>query len=144
MKFRIHQNRYSILIFIAILCTFSVVNAQDTKPIVKPKPTTAPKPVVVKPQPKPPVVNTQTTTKWEDNYDENWRFSEGLAAVEKNGKYGFVDEAGKEVIPLIYDDVFDFSEGLAHVKKNDKHGFVDKTGKIVIPLIYDDVFDFSE
>ncbi len=62
MNLRIHQNRYSILIFIAILCTFSVVNAQDTKPIIKPKPTTAPKPVVVKPQPKP--ITTQTDNKY--------------------------------------------------------------------------------
>jgi uncharacterized protein (TIGR02145 family) len=62
MNLRIHQNKYSILIFIAILCTFSVVNAQDTKPIIKPKPTTAPKPVVVKPQPKP--ITTQTENKY--------------------------------------------------------------------------------
>ncbi|MBK7505879.1 MAG: hypothetical protein IPI52_12750 [Bacteroidetes bacterium] len=32
MKFRIHQNRYSILIFISVVCTFYSVNAQDTKP----------------------------------------------------------------------------------------------------------------
>ena len=61
MNLRIHQNRYSILIFICVVCTFYAVNAQDTKPIIKPKPSTAPKPVVVKPQPKP--ITTQTENK---------------------------------------------------------------------------------
>ncbi len=62
MNLRIHQNRYSILIFICVVCTFYAVNAQDTKPIIKPKPSTAPKPVVVKPQPKP--ITTQTENKY--------------------------------------------------------------------------------
>ncbi|MBK7505881.1 MAG: WG repeat-containing protein [Bacteroidetes bacterium] len=39
-------------------------------------------------------------------------FSEGLAVVEKEGKYGFFDKAGKLVIPIIYDDAQDFSDGL--------------------------------
>ena len=62
MNLRIHQNRYSILIFISVVSTFYAVNAQDSKPIIKPKPTTAPKPVVVKPQPKP--ITTQTDNKY--------------------------------------------------------------------------------
>ena len=44
-------------------------------------------------------------------------------------KYGFVDKAGKEVIPPAYEDAFDFSEGFAAVKLNGKWGFIDKTGK---------------
>jgi uncharacterized protein (TIGR02145 family) len=62
MNLRIHKNRYSILIFISVVSTFYAVNAQDSKPIIKPKPTTAPKPVVVKPQPK------SNTTQTENKY----------------------------------------------------------------------------
>jgi hypothetical protein len=131
MKFRIHQNRYSILIFIAILCTFSVVNAQDTKPIVKPKPTIAPKPVVVKPQPKPPVVETQPSTNWRNKYDYIETFSDGLAVVRKYSKYGFVDRAGNEVIPLIYDYAYFFVDGLAAVVKNGKTFTINKQGKCI-------------
>ena len=71
-------------------------------------------------------------------------FSEGFAQVAKDGKYGFVDKTGKEVVPLIYDSVENFSEGLAQVEKDSKYGFVDQTGKEVVPLIYDSVDSFSD
>jgi len=77
-------------------------------------------------------------------YDDAWGFSEGLAKVKLNGKWGFIDKTGKEVIPLKYDGADDFSEGLASVKLNDKYGFIDKTGKEVIPLKYDYADNFRE
>jgi len=82
-------------------------------------------------------------------YDEAREFSEGVAAVmlkDKSGleKWGFIDNLGKEVIPLIYDGgVGDFSEGLARVKSNGKLGFIDKIGKEIIPLKYDATSLFS-
>ena len=57
-----------------------------------------------------------------------------------NGKYGFVDKSGKQVIPCVYDYAWNFSDGLAPVKLNGKCGFVDKIGKEVIPCVYDDVY----
>jgi tetratricopeptide (TPR) repeat protein len=72
---------------------------------------------------------------------------EGLAMVERDDKWGFVDATGKEVIPCIYDYVdygYSFSEGLAMVVKDDKYGFVDATGKEVVPCIYDYADSFSE
>ena len=71
-------------------------------------------------------------------------FNEGLAAVDLNGKWRFIDKTGKEVIPLKYDLAYSFSEGLANVLLNGKYGFIDKTGKEVIPLKYDDASSFSE
>lgn len=58
------------------------------------------------------------------------KFSEGLAAIERNGKWGFVDKTGKEVIPSIYKDVGDFSEGYAQVQRtwDGQWGFIDKNG----------------
>ena len=55
-------------------------------------------------------------------------FSEGLAGVKKDGKWGFVDYSGNNVIPFIYDEVFNFSEGFAWVRKDRKWGLVDKFG----------------
>lgn len=69
---------------------------------------------------------------------------EGLAPVEKNGKYGFIDKTGKLMIALRYDGARGFEEGLAAVQQNDKWGFIDRTGKIVIAPQYDDAFGFSE
>lgn len=57
-------------------------------------------------------------------YDYLWNFSEGLASVELNGKWGFIDKTGKEVIPFIYDSVWYFSEGLAAVELNGKWGYI--------------------
>lgn len=43
---------------------------------------------------------------------------------KKNGRHGFIDNRGKEVIPFNYEDAHDMSEGLAAVKQNGKWGFV--------------------
>jgi hypothetical protein len=59
--------------------------------------------------------------------------------VYENSKWGFIDTAGKVVIPARYSRVDGFSEGLAPVKVGGTHaagglwGFVDRTGKEVIP-----------
>lgn len=70
-------------------------------------------------------------------YDSAESFSEGLAKVELNSKWGFIDKTGKEVIPLKYDLINPFCEGLAQVTLNEKSGCIDKTGKEVIPCIYE-------
>lgn len=77
-------------------------------------------------------------------YDYAGDFSEGLAVVSLDARYGFIDKTGKEVIPPKYDEAGRFSENLAEVELNGKWGFVDKTGKEVVPLKYSDVEDFSE
>lgn len=48
-------------------------------------------------------------------YEDAKTFSEGLAAVKKDGKWGYIDKTGKTVIPFSYDYAFSFSEGLAVV-----------------------------
>jgi hypothetical protein len=62
--------------------------------------------------------------------------AEGLAPFTRNKKYGFVDRAGKVVIPPRYEWAAGFSQGLAWVGNGGKHGFVDRTGKVVIPFKY--------
>ena len=71
-------------------------------------------------------------------------FHECLAAIKRNGKWGFIDKTGKLVIPCVYDAVDEFHDGLARVNKDGKLGFIDKTGKEVIPFEYDYVCDFHE
>jgi hypothetical protein len=61
-----------------------------------------------------------------------------------NGKYGYIDKAGKKIVPYKYDFAYDFSEGLAKVELHGKRGYIDKTGKEIIPLKYDYAGDFSE
>ena len=62
-------------------------------------------------------------------YDDFRDFSEGFAAVELDGKWGFVNENGEEVGPCEYDEVGDFSEGFAAVELDGKWGKVNTRGE---------------
>lgn len=77
-------------------------------------------------------------------YDKMDDFSEGMAPVSAEKKWGFINLQGKEVVPLKYDEVMPFSEGLAAVRKDKKWGFVDTTGKEVVKCKYDRVNSFQE
>lgn len=91
----------------------------------------------------------QTTTEPESvvdkmkNYDEVSSFYSGLAAVKKDGKWGFIDKTGKEIIALQYDDARDFNQELAAVQKDGKWGFVDKTGKERSAMIYEQIWSLK-
>ena len=68
-----------------------------------------------------------------------------LHIIEENGKYGYADEAGNNVIPCIWTDASSFSEGLAYVADDqDNYGYIDKTGNVVIPFIYLDAGFFED
>lgn len=38
-------------------------------------------------------------------YDFVWNFSEGLAVVKQNGKWGVIDKCGKVVVDLVFDGI---------------------------------------
>ena len=57
-------------------------------------------------------------------------FAEGLALVMRNGKCGYIDISGNEVIPCVYEKARLFNNGVAPVK-NDKWVFIDKLGNVV-------------
>ena len=61
-----------------------------------------------------------------DEQENPPRFSEGVAAMEVNGKFGYIDHDGKEFIPFIFDGASDFSEGYAVVLVGDKYGLIRK------------------
>lgn len=71
-------------------------------------------------------------------------YNDGMARVCKNGRYGFIDKEGKEIIPCRYEEADFFTEGLTAVKKDGKYGFLDKKGQEVIPFIYGAASGFSE
>ena len=59
--------------------------------------------------------------------------SEGLIAICKNGKWGYINIKGDEVIPCVYSYAEPFSCGLALVTKESVSGkslwgYVDKNG----------------
>jgi hypothetical protein len=56
-------------------------------------------------------------------------FIDGLAAVQKNDKWGFIGRDGYEVIPFKFDEVEWFSNGLAWAKIGNSTGFINRTGE---------------
>lgn len=73
-------------------------------------------------------------------------FHQGLAAVSRegwNGKWGFINRRGKEVIPRIYQEAGHFSDGLAPVYLH-KWFYIDKTGATVLSFRCKEAYSFNE
>ncbi|HEX8040100.1 MAG TPA: WG repeat-containing protein [Chryseosolibacter sp.] len=68
--------------------------------------------------------------------------SEGLRAIRKDGKYGFIDEQGRLRIANRYEEVKPFSEGMAAVRIMNQWGFIDSGEKLVVQPVYDGVENF--
>ena len=74
-------------------------------------------------------------------YDAVSNFHEGLSAVCKKDKWGYINSKGEEVIPCKYEYSCDFSEGLAcvYLEGDDMPiAFIDKKNNIVIDGFFGD------
>ena len=69
---------------------------------------------------------------------------DGYAAVCVDGKWGFVDKDGKQVIKPQFNEAHSFSNGLAAVRFSNGWGYVDEKGNKVIETGFDDACDFNE
>ncbi len=77
-------------------------------------------------------IGTDGKKKIETEFDLARPFNEGLAAVQKDGKWGFIDKDGNQTIDCQFDWVGSFySNGLAEVQKGNEEYIIDKTGEIV-------------
>ena len=85
-----------------------------------------------------------------NNYRKAWMVSEGLAAVCKDGKVGFINTDGEEVIPFRYDynencRMWDygilFHEGLCSMTDAEGNlGLINTAGEWVLPAEYDEIW----
>jgi hypothetical protein len=55
----------------------------------------------------------------EAEYDDVFEFNEGIACVNKEEKWGYINTSGKLVLPIIYTRAYPFFEGLAVVQMQD-------------------------
>lgn len=63
--------------------------------------------------------------------------SEGLMVYKHKGRYGFMDERGKMVVPCQYDLAYPFDKaGHALVAKGGKVGYIDRSGNVIVPMRY--------
>ena len=61
-------------------------------------------------------------------YTQASDFKEGLARVQKNGRFGFINKDGKTIIPFRYDIAKDFVNGLSLVERQGVRFYVDRYG----------------
>ena len=85
-----------------------------------------------------------------NDYRKAWVFSDGLAAVMKDGKIGFINDKNEVVIPLqfdytdkcrMYDFGYVFHNGYCAMTDADGNlGLIDKNGNWVVEPAYDEVW----
>ena len=65
--------------------------------------------------------------------DESYRrgFSEGLAVIEHDGKYGYIDTTGEFAIPAQFDGAYDFKNGFASVRIDGVEYLINHRGEVV-------------
>ncbi len=71
-------------------------------------------------------------------YDKALDFSEGLAPVLNNNKWGYINRNGNLKIPFSFDKAYSFSDGVAGVNVNGKRGFISTSGKYVVSPTFED------
>lgn len=71
-------------------------------------------------------------------------FSLGPEPVMQDGKYGYVDQAGRTIIPFRYELARQFDDhGLAVVKIDGRFGFIDRRGEFAIPPQFEHEPEFN-
>lgn len=81
-------------------------------------------------------------------YEKAMDFSGNIAAVCKEGKWGYINKSGVTVIGFDFDSVgeldvtgencaFSFKNGLAPVKKGGKYGIINESGEAVVNFVFD-------
>jgi hypothetical protein len=76
------------------------------------------------------------------NFEDAKPFKNGFAFIKQNGKWGAVNEKGKEILSAIYDDLdYEWFQRtlMFSLKKDGKVGLADATGKIIIPSEYETI-----
>ncbi len=78
----------------------------------------------------------------EPKFDYAYDFKNGVAKVQLNGKWGYINREGKLITPL-FDNISDFENGLAIAENNGKYALVSRSGK-VISQWYDKIYPFRD
>ena len=87
-----------------------------------------------------PVATSLTASEGLDKLVE----THGPVMMPLNGKWGYVDKAGKFFVKPQFDAAWEFSEGLAPVQLGDKFGFIDQAGNLVIKPQFEAIFKFDD
>ena len=70
-------------------------------------------------------------------------FHDGLAAVQRDGLWTYIDTTGREIHPPYWHRAGSFHDGLATVRYGTRAGVVDRAGQVVVAPQYDVIDAFS-
>jgi len=91
------------------------------------------------------LINIKGIKLTELKYMEIYPIDDSYYGVIENGRYGFIDKTGHEVIPSVYRKVgFNIKEELVAVKQEGKWGFINLKNETIIPFEYDKAFAFID
>ena len=76
-------------------------------------------------------------------FDYAGDFREGLARVELNGKWNFIDRDVRFLSKQWFDEVDTFNEGFAIVELNRKRNFIDRDGRLLSQQWFDEAYSFK-
>lgn len=71
-------------------------------------------------------------------------FSEGMAVVYQDGRYGYINDKGEIVIEPKFVSAVSFSEGVASVGVNGRDGLINTRGEMIIEPQFSSLGKFSE
>ena len=78
------------------------------------------------------------------DYESIRAFRAGIAAVRKDGRWGYIDTAGVELVVPRYSRVSGFSEGRAWVQLDGKCGFIDRQGRPITEMAFSKCLDYED
>lgn len=80
------------------------------------------------------------------NRNQNMWYEENAIRVKKDGKYGMINLAGKQLVPCEYDEItaIENIKNAIKVKKDGKIGVVDSEGKVILPTQYAEVTNLGK
>ena len=64
--------------------------------------------------------------------------------VKKDGKLGYINTKGEQIVECKFDYADDFNEGLAMVEKDGKRGYINTKGEQIIECKFDFAWSFNE
>lgn len=80
----------------------------------------------------------------EPKFEMAKKFSEGLAAVRIEGKFGYIDLSGEIVIEPRFDQAGEFDQGLAVAGDEGAFGIIDRSGNYVVDPLFLQALIFSK
>jgi hypothetical protein len=93
-------------------------------------------------------INRRGAVVLEPQYDYAADFIDGLAKVQSDGRWGFIDVTGKLrfTLPPETQDALDASEGMAWFlsSKEERWGLCDDKGRVILEPTYDEIEPFSQ